>query len=76
VWVDRFDCENTLGECRFEYKQICLKKNQSDSEILKTLIHEMFHAMEFEYKIQLPHKAIYGLEDAVYKILKLNKWIP
>ena len=75
VWAERIgDDETTLGECRYDTKQIVLKTGMSDTEVMKTLIHEVFHAMAFEYDIQIPHKAIYHLEHSVYKVIKLNKW--
>lgn len=66
---------HTYGECRFGEKQIVIAMNQSETEMLKTLIHEVFHAMEREYKIEIPHQAIHQLESSVLAVLKLNKWI-
>ena len=74
VWVDSFKDTDVLGECRFDTKQIALKKNQTEREIMKTFIHECLHAMEFERGIKIPHKAIYQLEDAVYYFLFHNDW--
>jgi hypothetical protein len=76
VWVDAFDDTDCLGECRFEAKQIALLKGRSDAETFETLIHEVLHAIEYEYGVKLPHKSIYALEGAVHKILKLNGWYP
>lgn len=66
---------HTYGECRFGEKQIVIAMNQSEKEMLQTIIHEIFHAMEREYKVEIPHKAVHGLESAVLAVLKLNKWL-
>lgn len=65
----------THGECRFDVKQIVISLDQSQTNIVKTFIHELFHCMEFENKIDIPHKAIHQLEHAVLKVLKLNGWM-
>jgi len=74
LWVQEFhDCQHTLGECRPEEKQIVLKVGQTTDELLKTLIHEIFHAMCFENRrLKLKHTDIYELEDPIFNLLKLN----
>lgn len=74
VWVDSFEDGNTVGECRFDVKQIALKMNQSEKELMKTFIHEVLHAIEFERGVKIPHKTIYQLEDALFYILFHNEW--
>lgn len=75
VFVDRFENLENLGECRFHSKQIALNKNQSKTEMEKTVIHELLHAVEFEHNITIPHETIYALEVALHKVLKLNGWL-
>jgi hypothetical protein len=58
-----------------EKRQITILHGMSDTETIKTLIHEVFHAMEFEYQLEIKHKTVHALEEAVLKLLKLNKWI-
>jgi hypothetical protein len=60
------------GECNGKEKQIILTIDQSKTESIKTLTHEIFHCIEYEYKIALPHPIICILEEAIYRILKLN----
>ena len=74
VWVESFKDPDVLGECRFEARQIALKKGQSERETLKTVTHEILHAIEYERGIKLSHKSIYQLEDAIYYILFHNDW--
>ena len=75
-FVDRFEDGSTLGECRFHSRQIALLKGQSETDMVKSLIHEVLHAVGHEGKFDLPHKAIYALEHALHKVLTLNKWMP
>lgn len=73
VWADIIgENEDTLAECRYEEKQIIIKTGQSETENWKCFIHEVFHALEFEYRIPIPHKIVYLLEEAVFKLIKLN----
>ena len=74
VWVDEFTAPDTLGECRFNSRQIALKIGQSDKQEFKSLIHEMHHAMCEEREIKISHRAIYQLEDALFYILFHNDW--
>lgn len=66
---------HTYGECRFDDKQIVIAMNQSETEMMKTAIHEIFHALAEENQIEIPHKAVHQLEGAVLRVLKLNKWL-
>jgi hypothetical protein len=74
VWVESFADPDVLCECRFDSKQIALKQGQSEREIMKTLIHEILHCMEFEREIKIAHKSVYQLEDAIYYLLFHNIW--
>lgn len=67
--------KKTYGECRYDDKQIIIALDQTPMEMVHTLIHESFHAICYENKINIPHKAIHQLEEAIYRVLKLNKWI-
>ncbi len=74
VWVDEFKEPTTMGECRFDSKQIAMKTKQSDKEQFKTFVHEVLHAICMERDIKINHRAIYQLEDALYYILFHNDW--
>jgi hypothetical protein len=69
------DDPDCLGLCDGESRIIFIKSGLSDSEELKTLIHEIFHAIEFEFDVPIPHATIHKLEAPIIRILKLNKWI-
>jgi hypothetical protein len=76
VWTDLIgENEKTLAECRYDHKQIVIKNGQSETENWKCFIHECLHAMEFEYRIPVPHKIVYLLEEAIFKLLKLNGFL-
>lgn len=75
VFVDAFDDEECRGECWKEGKQIKILNGMSNTLTASTLIHEMIHALEFEFDLHIPHSLTYLLEKAILKVLKLNKWI-
>lgn len=56
-------------------RQIILKKGLAKTQSELAFIHEVLHAIEFEYELQIPHGLIYLLEIPIHKILKLNNWI-
>lgn len=76
VWTDEIGKDSeTAGECRYASRQIAICNKQSDRDKMKTFIHEALHAISHEFKIPLPHKAIYKLEHIIYRIMVLNKWL-
>lgn len=74
VWVDEFKDADTLGECRFEPKQIALKNGLKNKLEFKCFAHEVLHAVCEERGIDISHKAIYQLEEAIYYLLFHNDW--
>jgi hypothetical protein len=80
VWVDRFDDIEQRGECWYDSKagvrQIRILKGMCEKLTFETLLHELFHAFEYETKGKIPHATIYLLEQAVHRILRLNGWMP
>ena len=84
VYVDRFDDPCQMGECRrtigknsYEgsVRQIVLRSDLSKRAMLETLIHELLHAIEYEYNLPIPHALIHRLEKPLLKCLILNGWI-
>jgi len=71
------------GECRQDYdglNQIVLASKQfkNKKDVLITFIHELIHAISFEYlpdKQQLTESQVMKLERGVYNVLKLNGWL-
>lgn len=77
VWVDRFDDSDTLALCIYDDKQIQfhLSLKEKPHELAKALIHEVLHAVAWEYGLKIPHSLIYALDQVLFRILKLNGWI-
>lgn len=50
------------GYCDGDMKLIVISRDQDESEMFATAIHEALHAFEFEYGINLGHPAIRKLE--------------
>lgn len=66
--------EITVGYCSFDKRKIYIRKDLSFFESLSTFVHEVLHAIEFEYKIDLKHEIIYSLDEPIAKIL-LDNWL-
>lgn len=62
----------TLGQCCSSECKIWIKKGQGPAETLKTFVHEVLHALEFEYKIKIKHRSVYRLEVAIFELLLAN----
>lgn len=74
VWVAKFE-EEVYGETDKDAKTITIEMGLSPKKTKQTLIHEIFHAIEEEYGIAIPHFLIRLLEEPIYKLLTLNKWM-
>ena len=82
VWVDKFDDPNQLGWCDDGLgtknkpsngpKLIYLKKGMGIKEAHSIFIHEVLHAIEYEYKIKIPHSVVYALQEPLAHVLTRN----
>ena len=75
VYIEEFPADNKqVGECRTSdnIKQLVIKKNESTTETMSTIVHEMLHSLDAENDIGLTEKQVYGLEKAIMKFFKLN----
>lgn len=70
VWVESFKDNDTLGETRFDPKQIAIKLGQTNKETVATLFHEFFHAVSHEYDINLTESQVKSLEKSLHYFLK------
>ena len=67
---------DTIAECRPEpLRQIAIKNNLSNKELIKSFLHELLHAIEFEHDLKISHSLVHELEEPIYKVLILNGWI-
>ena len=62
----------TWGLCDPSDQIIYIRLGQSQGERLKTFLHELLHAIEYEYKITMPHRLIHKLEDPLARFLMDN----
>jgi hypothetical protein len=81
VWDVRFvrrilEDKTAVGQADFDEKEILICLGIGKKEQAKTLIHELLHAFECEYKINLPHELIYKLEEPIYRFLCDNCFLP
>ncbi len=67
--------DQTVGYCDDENKILFVYMHQTKKQKMCTFIHELIHAMELEYDFKLTENQVKKLEVAVYKVLKLNKWL-
>ena len=74
VHIDTFRDPEVLGECRFSERQIVIKKGQTEKQEWKTICHEILHSICEERGIDISHKSIYQLEEALYYVVFHNKW--
>jgi Zn-dependent peptidase ImmA (M78 family) len=72
AWCERIEGKDTLGYCDDEAKVIYIKDNQTLDESFNTVIHELVHAINHEYKIKLKHGQVYKLERALAELLVKN----
>lgn len=52
--------------------EILIKQGMSHDDTLKTLLHELVHAIEYEYEIKISHRGVYKFEEAIFDFLVAN----
>jgi len=62
----------SVGLCDEARGEILIRNELTSDEKLKTLLHELIHAMEFEYQIKMPHAAVYQYEEALFDFFCAN----
>jgi len=78
AWVDQFADKydiDTTGICCEESKTIFIKKGMRTMATLEAIVHEYYHALAYEYNIDIPHWLIYKLEKPTARTWKLNGWV-
>lgn len=75
VFIEDFADGKTCGECRYNTKQIVIKKGQSATETFKTVLHEILHAVALENEFELTEKQVRALEESLFRLMKINKWL-
>lgn len=64
--------KSTVGLCDPGQHIIWVRSNLTKNMLARTYIHELLHAIEIEYEIEIPHKVIYQLEKALADTLLAN----
>ncbi len=62
----------TRGLCSFDTQTIIIKQGLSKADRDITFFHELLHAIEFEYDIEIAHKLIYRLEGPLAQVIVDN----
>lgn len=70
--IKNYKGDQLSGECSFRPRLIKVALDTRE-EMESTLIHEILHAIAFEYKIQLPESRVLALEKGLYELLLANK---
>jgi Zn-dependent peptidase ImmA (M78 family) len=71
LWTTEFlKSDKQLGETRFDTRQILINSNQSDSETLHTVFHEIIHAVSFEYDLGMTETQVSKMENFLYYLIK------
>lgn len=71
-FVKRFKESNTMGYTDAGLKVIRLSEKLTPEEMFKTFIHEVLHAIEFSHPVEIKHRTIYELSDALYDFFECN----
>lgn len=82
-FVDRFDDPDQIGYCIDATPPICsgtrtiqILNSLTKKQKLEVFQHELLHAIEFEYKLKLPHSVIYMLQKPLSLLAQLNQGQP
>jgi hypothetical protein len=70
LWTDGFKDPTVVGEKRVDPHQIVLKTGESDTETVKTYLHEVIHAWSDESGANLTESQVVALESLLPSILK------
>lgn len=70
LYIDEFKDGKTLGETRFDPKQIVIKNGLTPKMTVITFLHECFHSASEEFGIGLTENQVLSLEKSLYFWLK------
>ena len=63
------------GLCIPHRREILIKLSLSPRERVITFMHELLHAIDYEYDLKIPHALVYGLEEPLANFFIENGWI-
>lgn len=64
--------ENVMAATCAETQTIEIVYGLSRKELLETFLHEVMHAIEYEYDINIPHDVIYKMEPGLASFFAEN----
>jgi hypothetical protein len=70
--VERINEDNDYGECDDAKSTITLRIDKNRRRMAETYIHELLHAIEYTYKVNIRHRVINKLERALVAYLVRN----
>ncbi|NJO65353.1 MAG: hypothetical protein HC836_46855 [Richelia sp. RM2_1_2] len=73
--IKEFKESDTMGETRFEARQIVLKQGLPAKDQVETFFHELLHAFSDEYGINLTERQIINMEYMLPYLIKFVKII-
>jgi len=65
--------DGKLGSCNAARNTIWLDTNQPQTQLENTLLHEIIEAINWQQQLELDHKTISQLENALYQVLHDNE---
>jgi len=73
-FVDKIPGEklDVHGICDSGKHEILIRKDLTKSQTFRVFIHEVLHALEFEYEIKIEHKTVHQLEKAIGDLFIAN----
>lgn len=76
VWVQRFKDDSQLGECCPNSKTITLLAGRGEKETRRTFVHEVAHAIAFEFGFDWTEGRVQEIEMGVWSVLSRNRrWL-
>lgn len=71
--VPRFDDDQVKGSCNPNTREIKISSEQSNTDLVSVLIHELYHSLNFEYvDLCIVERQVEILEKAFIRLAKLN----
>lgn len=71
LYTDDFKDGKTLGETRWDPKQIVLMNGRPDKETVHTVFHECIHAISYEYGVNMTETQVLAFEKALPDLIRL-----
>lgn len=63
------ESKDTVGLCDPHTRTIWICTEQPPRHLMRTLIHEALHGLEYEFNLKIKHKLVYKLEKAIYHLI-------